>query len=79
MDSSKSVGESFQIEAYPTLVILDGKGIVQSVHVGYDPEAAQPLNKTLANEIDEIRNGKSPAAPQVGARAASAKEDKPKN
>ena len=79
LDPSKSVGEAFQIEGYPTLVILDGKGIVQSVHVGYDPEAAQPLNKTLANEIDEIRNGKSPAAPQVGARAASAKEDKPKN
>jgi len=79
LDPSKSVGEAFQIEGYPTLVILDGKGIVQSVHVGFDPEAAQPFNKTLAKEIDEILEGKSPAAPQVKAKEASSKEDKPKN
>ena len=64
LDPSKSVGEAFEIEGYPTLVILDGKGIVQSVHVGFDPEAAEPLNKTLAKEIDEILEGKSLATPR---------------
>jgi len=62
LDPSKSVGDAFEIQGYPTLVILDGKGIVQSVHVGFDREAALPLNKTLAREIDAILKGKSPAA-----------------
>ncbi len=62
LDPSKSVGTAFEIEGYPTLVILDGKGIVQSVHVGFNPEAAEPLNKTLAKEIDTILEGKSLAS-----------------
>ena len=37
LDPSKSVGGAFELEGYPTLVILDQQGIVQSVHVGYDP------------------------------------------
>ena len=41
LDPSKSVGSAFEVEGYPTLVILDGKGIVQSVHVGFDPDAAE--------------------------------------
>ena len=39
LDPSKSVGSAFELEGYPTLVIMDGKGIVQSVHVGFNPEA----------------------------------------
>jgi len=79
LDPSKSVGEAFEIEGYPTLVILDGKGIVQSVHVGFDPEAALPLNKALAKEIDAILEGKSPAAPHVKPKEASKKDDKQKD
>ena len=40
-------------------MILDGKGIVQSTHVGYNPDAAEPLHKTLATEIDALLEGKS--------------------
>jgi len=79
LDPSKSVGEAFEIEGYPTLVILDGKGIVQSVHVGFDSEAAQPLNKTLASEIDAILEGKSPAAREVKAKEAPKKDGKRKD
>ncbi len=79
LDPSKSIGEAFQIEGYPTLLILDGKGIVRSVHVGFDPDAAPPLNKSLAKEIDEILEGKSPAARQVEAKEATRKVDEPKN
>ena len=57
LDPSKSVGTAFELEGYPTLVILDGKGIVQSVHVGFNPEAAEPLSKTLAKEIDTLLEG----------------------
>ena len=54
LDPSKSVGGAFELEGYPTLVILDQKGIVQSVHVGYDPSSSVPLNKSLAKEIDTL-------------------------
>ncbi len=59
LDPSNSVGKAFDIEGYPTLVILDGKGVVQSAHVGYNPDAAEPLHKTLAAEIDTLLEGKS--------------------
>jgi thiol-disulfide isomerase/thioredoxin len=59
LDPSNAVGKAFDVEGYPSLVILDGKGIVQSVHVGYTPEAAEPLHKSLATEIDALLAGKS--------------------
>ena len=59
LDPSNSVGKAFDVEGYPTLVILDGKGVVQSAHVGYNPDAAEPLHKSLATEIDTLLEGKS--------------------
>jgi thiol-disulfide isomerase/thioredoxin len=59
LDPSNSVGKAFDVEGYPTLVILDGKGVVQSAHVGYNPDAAEPLHKSLATEIDALLQGKS--------------------
>jgi thiol-disulfide isomerase/thioredoxin len=59
LDPSNAVGKAFDVEGYPTLVILDGKGVVQSAHVGYNPEAAEPLHKSLATEIDALLAGKS--------------------
>jgi thiol-disulfide isomerase/thioredoxin len=67
LDPSNSVGKAFEVEGYPTLVILDGKGIVQSAHVGYNPDTAEPLHKSLAKEIDALLEGKSLAAPKEGA------------
>src|SRR5262249_51227210 len=72
LDPSNSVGKAFDIEGYPTLVILDGKGIVQSAHVGYNPDAAEPLHKSLATEIDALLEGKSLA----GEKAKDANEKK---
>ncbi len=59
LDPSKSVGEAFELEGYPTLVILDKQGIVQSVHVGFDSTSSVPLYKALAKEIDTLMSGKS--------------------
>jgi thiol-disulfide isomerase/thioredoxin len=73
LDPSKSVGTAFEVEGYPTLVILDAKGIVQSVHVGFNPEAAEPLSKTLAKEIDTLLEGKSLASPGEKKKGASNK------
>jgi thiol-disulfide isomerase/thioredoxin len=62
LDPSKSVGAAFELEGYPTLVILDQQGIVQSVHLGYDSTSGVPLSKSLAKEVDALLGGK-PRAP----------------
>ena len=58
LDPSNSVGDAFGVEGIPTLVILDGKGNIQSVDVGYDSTAAVPLNKRLAGDIKLLVEGK---------------------
>ena len=73
LDPSKSVGTAFELEGYPTLVILDGKGIVQSVHVGFNPEAGEPLHKALGKEIDALLEGKPLATPKEQLKEASKK------
>jgi thiol-disulfide isomerase/thioredoxin len=73
LDPSKSVGGAFRVQGYPTLVILDGKGIVQSVHLGFDSNAKEPFSKELAREIDALLEGKSLVAPKQKA-AHAAKE-----
>ena len=74
LDPSKSVGSAFELEGYPTLVILDGKGIVQAVHVGFNQQAAEPLHKSLAKEIDTILEGKSLASPSAKPKQPAAKD-----
>ena len=54
LDPSNSVGEAFKVEGYPTVVILDGKGVVRSVHVGFNAD----VGKTLGREIDALLEGK---------------------
>ncbi|MFO0911062.1 MAG: TlpA disulfide reductase family protein, partial [Isosphaeraceae bacterium] len=54
LDPSNSVGEAFKVEGYPTLVILDRKGVVRATHVGLSPE----IGKRLASEIDALLEGK---------------------
>ena len=54
LDPSGSVGKAFDVEGYPTLVVLDGKGTVQAAHVGFKPG----IGKDLATEIDTLLSGK---------------------
>jgi thiol-disulfide isomerase/thioredoxin len=54
LDPSASVGEAFDVEGLPTIVVLDGKGVVQSAHVGYSPQ----IIETLVQEIDTLLAGK---------------------
>jgi thiol-disulfide isomerase/thioredoxin len=77
LDPSRSVGTAFEVEGYPTLVILDGKGIVRSVHVGFNRDAAEPLHKSLTREIDAIIEGKSPEAGHAKVDAAPQPKAKP--
>jgi thiol-disulfide isomerase/thioredoxin len=78
LDPSKSVGGAFDLEGYPTLVILDGKGVVQSVHVGYNPQAGEPLHKSLAKEIDALLEGKSLTEAKEKSKEPAKKDEKEK-
>ena len=39
---------------------------MQSAHVGYNPDTAEPLHKSLAKEIDALLEGKSLVGPKDG-------------
>ncbi len=54
LDPSGSIGNAFDVEGFPTLVLLDGKGVVQSAHVGYSPG----IREKLTTEIDTLLAGK---------------------
>lgn len=59
LDPSNAVGKAFDVEGFPTLVILDAKGVVQAAHLGLVADSDTPLHKSLATEIDALLEGKS--------------------
>jgi thiol-disulfide isomerase/thioredoxin len=62
IDPSNSIGEAFDVEGYPTVVILDDKGILRSAHVGNSPD----VGKLLTADIDALLAGKP--IPKEGAK-----------
>jgi len=68
LDPSNIVGEQFQVEGLPTLVVLDGEGVIRSAHVGFSPD----IREKLTAEIDALLAGKP--LPKAGAEEAAAKE-----
>jgi len=60
LDPSGTVGDAFRIEGYPTVVILDAKGVVQAAHVGFRPD----VREVLTRDIDTLLEGKSLAKPK---------------
>ena len=54
LDSDAKVATSYHVEAIPMLVLVDKKGTVQSVHVGYNPG----IKATLRSELDALLAGK---------------------
>jgi thiol-disulfide isomerase/thioredoxin len=65
LDPSGSIGKAFDVEGFPTLVLLDGKGVIQSAHVGYSPD----IREKLTTEIDTLLAGK-PLAKEKPTEAA---------
>src|SRR5690606_29665491 len=53
LDPSNIVGEQFQVEGLPTLVVLDGEGVIRSAHVGFSPD----IREKLTAEIDALLAG----------------------
>jgi peroxiredoxin len=72
MDTDGAVGTAYGAEAIPMLVLVDKKGVVQSVYVGSNPE----IKTTLANELDALLAGKDLAKEAAErAKAAVAKSE----
>jgi thiol-disulfide isomerase/thioredoxin len=55
LDPNATVGQAFDVEAFPTVLLLDRKGIIRSVHVGYSPDIAA----ILTTEIDALLAGRA--------------------
>lgn len=54
LDPGQEVGDAFGIQALPTVVLIDGQGVVQAVRVGY----SEKLKDELAADIDQLLSGK---------------------
>jgi thiol-disulfide isomerase/thioredoxin len=61
LDPSGTVGEAFQVEAFPTVVILDARGVVRSAHVGFSPD----VRTILSQDIDTLLKGGTPEKPKA--------------
>jgi peroxiredoxin len=72
MDTDGAVGTAYSAEAIPMLVLVDKNGVIQSVHVGYNPA----IKSTLAKELDALLGGKDLAKEAAErARAAAPKTE----
>ena len=45
-----AVAANYHIEGIPTMIVINDKGVVAEVHVGYDPN----LQKTLSGSLDRL-------------------------
>lgn len=64
LDPDSKVGLAYQVDATPMLVLVDAKGIVQTVRAGYRPDTAERLRE----ELDDLLAGKDLAAEYLKAR-----------
>jgi thiol-disulfide isomerase/thioredoxin len=60
LDPKGEIGGIFRVEVLPTLILLDSKGVVQAIHLGYTEPAE------LSREIDSLLAGKSLIGPKAG-------------
>ncbi len=59
LDPDQVTGDAFAVTGLPTIVILDQKGVVQAVHVGYQ----EGVGETLFEQIETLLVGKSLVEP----------------
>jgi thiol-disulfide isomerase/thioredoxin len=78
LDPSHSVGDAFKVSAYPTVVLLDGQGVVQAAHVGVPNGEVAQVIPVLGKAIDTLLEGKSLAVPARAEGAAAGAEEKAK-
>jgi len=64
LDTTGDIGKAFGVESIPMIVLLDGKGVVQKVHVGFSDNTIEEVRE----EINTLLDGKSLAKPRAKAK-----------
>lgn len=62
LDTKGEIGRTYQADAIPMIVLLDAKGVVQTVHIGYTER------EVLEREINTLLDGKSLIKPKDDAK-----------
>ena len=65
LDQTGEAAGKYGVEGIPTLVLVDKNGVIQSVHVGYNPG----IKRTLRRELLDLLAGKDLAAEAAANRA----------
>jgi thiol-disulfide isomerase/thioredoxin len=70
MSGTEQIGREYKVSGIPTTVLIDPRGVIQSVHIGFGEGAEQ----RLASEIESVLEGKpiARASEPVGQDAAKA-------
>ena len=76
LDPSHAVGNAFAVNAYPTVVLLDAKGVVQAAHVGIPGGEVEDVVRVLGKSIDTLLEGKSLVPKAEEAAAADPEKTK---
>ena len=67
LDPNQDLGDAFKVQALPTVVILDARGVVQLVQVGYSDD----VKEVLTAAIDSLLEGKPLVQPDGEPPAAN--------
>lgn len=71
LDEDNAIGRVYGAQAIPMLVLVDKAGVVQSVHIGYNPQ----IKTKLREELDAILAGKNLAEDALRKREEREKEE----
>lgn len=52
-DGDDAINTKYGVRGWPTLVVLDGKGVVRHIHVGYSPTLRQDLSEKIKELLAE--------------------------
>lgn len=70
LDPNQDAGDAFKVQALPTVVILDAKGVVQLVHVGYTDDVKDILTAAIGSLLEGkplvLPDGEPAAAKKLG-------------
>ena len=50
---AKGIPEKYGVQGYPTLIVVDRRGIVREVHVGYSPRIFEELSDLIRSLLAE--------------------------
>jgi hypothetical protein len=52
-ENEEGIHAKYGVQGWPTLVILDGAGVVRHIHIGYSPRLREELGKKVRELLAE--------------------------